>query len=139
MDDPALDQIISDFLKETIDLIPVIYANDPRTQMLLQSQTKNMHSYTKKMWQGLGARSIVDYVTLTINLGHAFLAAKPKVVLQCETYAAYLAAVVSWIENDLCISLTPADHEGKNALMVLGQDLAGSVNKKLAALQASRK
>lgn len=139
MDDHALDQLISDFLKDTFDLIPILFADDQRTQLLLQSQKPNMIEYTKKMWRALGARSIIDYVTLTINLGHAFVAAKPKLVHSCETYAAYAEAQVWWVEKTLDITLTAADHEAKNALMLLGQETATAVNKKIQALQASRK
>lgn len=138
MDNP-LDAAVSELLADSFALIPILFANDPKMKMLLTEQVPNMQSYTKKMWAALGARSAVDYVTLTANLSQAFLAAKPHTTLKCETYADFQNACSAWIERELHITLSAAEHEGKNALLVLSQEIAPAVNKKLQAIRSTQK
>lgn len=138
MDEQAIDETVSEFLKETFDLIPILFAEDPRIVLHLQGQIPNMQGYTKKMWTALGARSAIDYISLTTSLGNAFLAVMPKTVLRCESHAIQMEALVAWEQEALGVSFTREELEGRNALSLLSQEIGKAVNKKLAESRNSR-
>jgi hypothetical protein len=134
-----IDISIDLLLTETLELIPSLFANDPKTKMLLTKQIPNIKAYTKKMWRGIGARSSVDYVVLSANLSTAFVTARPGTVLKCGSYAEFLDSCAKWIAEEFQIDLTPEEIEGKEALIIITSALGEPVNRKLATLGSTRK
>lgn len=135
----TIDIAVDLLLAETIEMIPSLFASDPKTKMLVIKQIPNIKAYTKKMWIGLGARSIVDYVVMSSNLSIAFVTARPGTVLKCASYAEFLDSCAKWIAAEFQINLTEEEIEGKDALIIITNALGEPVNRKLATLGTTRK
>ena len=131
----VLDDAVSDFLRETFALIPILFATDLKLKQHLQTRLPEMKSYTKKMWFALGARSPIEYVTFTAQIGTAYMLAKPKEVLDCASYAELQGKMITWVLETLEMPLTSEELEGREALTILATEVSKSINQKLASLQ----
>jgi hypothetical protein len=129
-----IDKTISEFLKETFAAIPVLFPEDSRTRVMLQSRIPDMHDYTKKMWLALGARSGVDYVALTLQAGNAFLVSKPLAVLECQNKAMLAEKMLAGVLESLGVTLTEDERQGREMLQLLSDTLTNRINTHLGKL-----
>lgn len=124
-------------LKESFEMIPVVFAGDAAMQLKLQSSIPAITAFTCKMWQALGARNAVDFVTLNANMGNAFVTSSPKTALDRKTMADFHNHLRTWTQNALGVEFTEEDLDARLALDALSQAISKLASTKLSALRQS--
>lgn len=135
MEQQSVDSQVDVMLKETFELIPVLFAEDAIVKERLLARIPFMKAYTKAMWTALGARSIPEYVTLTSNLGNVYVLTSARSVLDCKDMGQFMNEMIAWAQETLGFRLSVDEIAGRESLEILSQALNGRVNQKLQRLR----
>jgi hypothetical protein len=130
-----MDEQMESVLTETIDMIPILYAEDPEMKMRLLYSVADMRAYVRKMWVALGAESAVGYAQLNAWVVNSFVTFNPKTVLECKTMAEFLSKLLPWVEKALDVEFTPEEIRGKESLEIIGQSLSKVLTPHLGKLK----